>query len=159
MNFYANQGKNIERNLFTPETTLQKLEEPNLFDVKDLEQQITSLCEQVLSLNPQTLQEGNKLMHSISKSPNQLFSNMKYSPISKKVYKFYSYIYFLCFLKLNDENYDVDKNERLANLKGSVSQLNYETKPPKGFNLQGNGKIEKKSELGNSKNVLKPYNV
>ena len=158
LNFYANQGKNIERNLFTPETTLQKLEEPNLFDVKDLEQQISSLCEQVLSLIPQALQDSNKLMHSISKSPNQLFSNMKYSPISKKVskFKFLFYFYLLRFLKLNDENYDVDKNERLANLKGSVSQLNYETKPPKALNLQGNGKIEKKSE---SKSVLKPYNV
>jgi hypothetical protein len=64
-------------------------------------------------------------------------------------------------MKLNDENaYDLDKNDRLANLKGSMSQLNYESKPPKGLNLQGNGKIvEKRSDLANSKSILKPYNV
>jgi hypothetical protein len=72
---------------------LQKLEEPNLFDVKELEQQIGSLCDQVLSLNPLAMQEGNKLMHSITKSPNQ-FSNMKYSPISKKVDIFSFYFHF-----------------------------------------------------------------
>ena len=88
MNFYANQGKNIEKNVFTPETTLQKLEEPNLFDVKELEQQINALCDQIVSLNPHMLQENNKLIHSITKSPNQLYNNMKYSPISKKVSKF-----------------------------------------------------------------------
>lgn len=85
MNFFANQGKNIEKNIFASETNLKKLEEPNFFDPKELEQQISSLCEQVLSLNINSLQENNKLIHSISKSPHQLFSNMKYSPISKKV--------------------------------------------------------------------------
>lgn len=85
MNFFANQAKNIEKNLFTSEENLHKLEEPNFFDPKELEQQISSLCEQVVSLNINVLQENNKLIHSISKTPNQLFSNMKYSPISKKV--------------------------------------------------------------------------
>lgn len=114
LNFYSNQGKSIEKSLYSNEMPLQKPDLPCLIDLKELEQQISGLTDQIIGLNPVSMIDN---MHSISKSPNKLFSNMKYSPISNK----------------NDEN-------GFENEKPSKNSNTYENRPPKGINRLTNSK-------------------
>lgn len=89
MNFYASHVKNVEKNIFSNELTVQKLNEPNFLDVKDLQQQINNLAEQVVCLNTLALPDSNKLMQSMSKSASQMFNNIKFSPLPSKQVNFY----------------------------------------------------------------------
>ena len=98
LNFYASHVKNAEKNVFSNESSIQKLNEPNFLDIRDLQQQINSLSEQVISINTLSMPD-NKLMQSMSKTASQMFNNLKFSPMPKQnaIIKNIIFFYFVLF--------------------------------------------------------------
>ncbi len=87
LNFYASHIKSIENKIFTNDLNSHKINEPNFFDVKDLQVQLNSLTEQVSSISTLGIgtSENNKMMNKGNNSISQYLNgnsaiNNKYSP-------------------------------------------------------------------------------